>query len=77
MWYSSEILPLDIDPTKITDKTEHVFRTKGNGQNKEYFVQWKYYSRKFNSWVIASDKKMNSLRKATFVLSSIINCLFV
>ena len=55
-WYTSELLPLNIDdPDKITYKIEKILKTRGNGRNKQYFVKWKYYPRKFNSWIKASD----------------------
>ena len=54
-WYTSELLPLDIDPNNITYKIEMILNTKGRGRNKQYFVKWKYYPKKFNSWIKASD----------------------
>ena len=54
-WYNSELLPLDIDPDKISYKIERVLKTRGKQRNKEFFVKWKYYPSKFNSWVKASD----------------------
>ena len=54
-WYNSELLPLDIDPDKISYKIEKVLKTRGKQRNKEFFVKWKYYPSKFNSWVKASD----------------------
>ena len=54
-WYNIELLPLDIDPDKISYKIEKVLKTRGKQRNKEFFVNWKYYPSKFNSWVKASD----------------------
>ena len=54
-WYTNELLPLDIDPNKIAYKIEKILHTKGRGRNKQYFVKWKYYRKKFNSWIKASD----------------------
>ena len=54
-WYSSELLPMDIDPNKLSYKIEKILKTKGKGQKKQYFVKWKYYPKKFNSWVKAND----------------------
>ncbi|WAR31101.1 YMD3-like protein [Mya arenaria] len=36
-------------------KIEKILKTKGKGLNQQYFVKWKYYPRKFNSWIKASD----------------------
>ena len=36
-------------------KIERILRTRGRGQNKQYFVKWLYWPSKFNSWVKASD----------------------
>lgn len=30
---------------------ENVLKTRGKGRNKQYFVKWKYYPDKFDSWV--------------------------
>ncbi|MCG8113702.1 MAG: chromo domain-containing protein [Candidatus Thiodiazotropha taylori] len=54
-WYNSELLPLTSDPDKISYKIEKVLKTRGRQRNKQYFVKWKYYPKKFNSWVKASD----------------------
>lgn len=55
-WYESEMLPLkDVDLDKMSFKIDKVLKRRGKGRNKEYFVKWKYYPNKFNSWVKASD----------------------
>lgn len=54
-WYESEMLPLkDPDLDKMSFKIDKVLKRRGKGRNKEYFVKWKYYPNKFNSWVKAS-----------------------
>lgn len=53
-FYQSEIQRVDIDPNQ-TWTVEKVLKTRGKGRNKQYFVKWKYYPNKFNSWVNASD----------------------
>ena len=54
-WYTSELIPLDIDPANVTYKIEKVLKTRGKGRNKQYFVKWKFYPKKFDSWIKASD----------------------
>ena len=53
-FYQSELQGVDINPDQ-TWKVEKVLNTKGKGPNKQYYVKWKYYPKKFNSWVKASD----------------------
>ncbi len=53
-FYESELQKIDIKPDEIY-KIEKIIKTKGKGHNKQYFVKWKYYPSKFNSWVKASD----------------------
>ena len=55
VWYNSELLPLDIDPDKISYKIKKVLKTRGKQRNKQFFVKWKHYPSKFNSWIKASD----------------------
>ncbi|WAR06295.1 LOW QUALITY PROTEIN: hypothetical protein MAR_021664 [Mya arenaria] len=38
-----------------TFKIDKIEKTKGIGKYKQYFVKWKYYPKKFNSWIKASD----------------------
>jgi hypothetical protein len=53
-FYPSELQKVDIDPDQ-TWKVDKVLKTRGKGVNKQHFVQWKYYPKKFNSWINASD----------------------
>jgi hypothetical protein len=53
-FYESELQKVDIDPDKLW-KIDKVLKTKGKGQKKQHFVKWKYYPKKFNSWVNADD----------------------
>lgn len=53
-FYQSELQKVDIDPDQ-TWKVDKVLKTRGRGENKQYFVQWKYYPKKFNSWINARD----------------------
>ena len=38
-----------------TFKVEKILKTKGRGQNKQYFVKWIHFPSKFNSWVKVDD----------------------
>ena len=49
-FYESELQRVDVDPNQMW-KVEKVLKTRGFGRNKQYFVKWKYYPAKFNSWV--------------------------
>lgn len=53
-FYESELQRVHIDPDQ-TWKVEEVLKSRGKGRNKQYFVKWKYYPKKFNSWINASD----------------------
>ncbi|XP_053402652.1 uncharacterized protein LOC128557979 [Mercenaria mercenaria] len=53
-FYESELQKMNYDPEQ-TFKIDKIIKTKGKGHNKQYFVKWKYYPKKFNSWVKASD----------------------
>ena len=54
-WYFSELLPLDIDPKNIPYKIEKVLQRRNKGNNRELFVRWKYYPKKFDSSIKVSD----------------------
>ena len=50
----SELQKIDYDldqPFKI----DKIIKTRGKGKAKQHFVQWKYYPKKFNSWIKATD----------------------
>ena len=53
-FYESELQKIVVDPNQ-TWRVEKVLKSRGKGQNKQYFVKWKYYPKKFNSWINASD----------------------
>ena len=53
-FYESELQKIVVDPNQ-TWRVEKVLKSRGRGQNKQYFVKWKYYPKKFNSWISASD----------------------
>ncbi|XP_053392046.1 uncharacterized protein LOC128554760 [Mercenaria mercenaria] len=53
-FYESEMQKVNYDPDQ-SFKVDRIIKTKGKGQNKQYLVQWKYYLKKFKSWVKAND----------------------
>ncbi|XP_053405187.1 uncharacterized protein LOC128558916 [Mercenaria mercenaria] len=53
-FYESELQKVDYNPDQAF-KIENIVKTRGKGQNKQYFVNWKYYPKKFNSWVEANE----------------------
>ena len=36
-------------------KIKKILKTKGKGNNKQYFVKWLHWPKKFNSWISARD----------------------
>jgi len=53
-FYQSELQKINIDPNQ-TWKVDKVLKSRGKGRNKQYFVQWKHFPKKFNSWINAND----------------------
>ena len=53
-FYESEFQKINVDPNQAW-KAEKVLKSRGRGRNKQYFVKRKYYPKKFNSWINASD----------------------
>ncbi|XP_053389257.1 uncharacterized protein LOC128552253, partial [Mercenaria mercenaria] len=53
-FYENELQKVDYDPDQAF-KIEQILKTKGKGQNKQYFVKWKNYPKEFNSWIKAND----------------------
>lgn len=53
-FYQSELQKVDMDDDALF-KIEKIEKERGKGNNKEYFVKWLYWPKKFNSWVKASD----------------------
>jgi hypothetical protein len=54
LFYANELQKADIDETEPY-KIEKILKTRGRGSRKEYFVLWKYWPKKYASWVPASD----------------------
>ena len=38
-------------------KVEEILKTRGKGRQKQYYVKWLQWTKKFNSWLNASDVK--------------------
>jgi hypothetical protein len=36
-------------------KIKKILKSKGKGNNKQYFVKWLHWLKKFNSWISARD----------------------
>ncbi|WAR24132.1 YMD3-like protein [Mya arenaria] len=53
-FYESELQKVHVD-TEQTWKVEKVLKRRGKRRNLQYFVKWKYFPKKFNSWIPASD----------------------
>jgi hypothetical protein len=53
-FYQSELQKVDTDEDNLW-KIEEILKSKGSGQNKQYFVKWLHWPSKFNSWIKASD----------------------
>ena len=52
-FYQSELQKVDYDPNQLF-KVDEVLKSRGKGRNKQLLVKWKYYPKKFNSWIKAS-----------------------
>ena len=53
-FYESELQKIDYDPDQPF-KIDKIIKTRGKGKVKQHLVQWKYYPKKFNSWIKATD----------------------
>lgn len=53
-FYQSELQKVDVNDNGLW-KVEEILKTRGKGRNKQYFVKWLHYPKKFNSWIKASD----------------------
>ena len=53
-FYQKELQKVDLDENNMF-KIESILKTRGKGKQKQYFVKWLYWPKKFNSWVKASD----------------------
>ena len=55
-FYQSELQAIDIREDD-TWKVETTMKTRGRGLNKEHYVKWLNWPKKFNSWIKATDVK--------------------
>lgn len=53
-FYQSELQKVGVRDDDMW-KVETILKTKGKGQNKQYYVKWLHWPKKFNSWIYASD----------------------
>jgi hypothetical protein len=53
-FHQSELQKVDLRDDDIWN-IENILKTKGKGNNKQYFVKWLHWPRKFNSWIFARD----------------------
>ena len=53
-FYQSELQRVDVRDDDIW-KIETILKTKGKGNNKQYFIKLLHWPKKFNSWISARD----------------------
>jgi hypothetical protein len=53
-FYQSELQNVDVRDDDLL-KIERIVKTRGKGRNKQYFVKWLHWPKKFNSWISARD----------------------
>jgi len=53
-FYQSELQNVDGRDDDLL-KIEMIVKTRGKGRNKQYFVKWLHWPKKFNSWISARD----------------------
>ncbi|CAG2208281.1 unnamed protein product [Mytilus edulis] len=53
-FYQSEVQKVDVREDDMW-KVEKILKTKGKGPNKQYYVKWLHWPKKFNSWIKARD----------------------
>ena len=53
-FYQSELQKTSIKDDDMW-KVETIIKSRGKGQNKQYFVKWLHWPKKFNSWISARD----------------------
>ena len=54
-FYQSELQKVDVWDDDILQKIEKILKTKGKGNNKQYFIKWLHWPKKFNSWIYVRD----------------------
>ena len=53
-FYQSELQKVDVQDDDMW-KIESVLKTRGKGSNKQFYVKWLHWPKKFNSWIKADD----------------------
>ena len=53
-FYQSELQKVDVWDDDIW-KIEKILKKKGKGNNKQYFIKWLHWPKKFNSWIYVRD----------------------
>lgn len=53
-FYQPELQKVDVRD-EDTFKIEKILKTRGRGPNKQHFVKWLHWPKKFNSWINADD----------------------
>ena len=56
-FYTEELRIVRKNLTTDVFEIDKILKTRGKGSSKEYFVKWKGYGDKFNSWVRANQLK--------------------
>lgn len=56
-FYEQELSKVNKDLNADIFEVDEILETKGRGRGKKYFVSWKGYPDKFNSWISANDLK--------------------
>lgn len=55
-FYQGELQKIDFDLTQnALGKIEHIIKYRGRGRNREAYVKWLDWPKKFNSWVLVSE----------------------
>jgi len=53
-FYQSELQKVELKEDDMW-KVEWILKTRGKGRNKQYYVKWLHWPKKFNSWINASN----------------------
>ena len=53
-FYQSELKKADVNDDDMW-KIEKIVKTRGKGRNKQHYVRWLHWPKKFNSWISACD----------------------
>ena len=56
-FYEEQLSRVRKDLDSESFEIDEILESKGRGSNKQYFVSWKGYPEKFNSWITARDLK--------------------